>query len=182
MRLQLIQFPMNAEALSMDTARILLRTTRDLYLCASDDEGAETEGDDAGRSCVDMDNTCSLEGPMNPTPGARADVDDVMVRGGIDLILEFLCAAWEQVRESLSSVLRPDATALATALKVFLEAAVHGAGTLRYYATKETNRKRLRHMGVIRVISDGIRTAIKVSAERELCILISCSLLRLYYM
>lgn len=159
MRLQLIKYPMSIDQLDTDTVRILLRTTRDLYLCASEDDDQYV--DDVEGTFDNPDVSVSQE---DSTSLSTADgADDLMVRGGIDLILEFLSVVWAQTKESLNSLMeRGNPSSTPQALKIFLEAAVHGAGTLRFYSTKETNRKRLSHMGVMQTLCDGIRTAIKV--------------------
>jgi hypothetical protein len=160
MRLQLIKYPMSIDALDTDTVRVLLRTTRDLYLCASEEEDPYEDEEDGGAVGDGPDSSVTQEDPHNSTTADGAD--DLMVRGGIDLILEFLSVVWAQTKESMTSLLERGNPSTPQALKIFLEAAVHGAGTLRYYSTKETNRKRLSHMGVMQTLSDGIRTTIKV--------------------
>ena len=182
LRLHLVQYPMNIrDRLSPDDARILLRTTRDMYLSANEpDEESQTRnkeykrstsGSSKGNSHLNEDenqdnddsNELSQSSTTTNTGSSSSSfsyADDVMTRGGIDFILEFLGIIWEQFKtnEGLNIF-----TVSGVACKMFLEAGVHAAGILKSYSTKELNRKRLSHIGAMNVMSDGIKSVIQVS-------------------
>ena len=160
LRLLLVKYPVKHVAAS--DARVLLRTARDLYLCASEDQGEQREGGSQSEN----------EQPSN----------SVMLQGGIDQILEFLSIVWVQVESVFNAGdgFQPDADhsyvpvqegeklfGTGGAFKMFLEAAVYAAGIIRIYSTKETNRRRLCHIGAIGGLTDGLRVVLKIMAASK---------------
>jgi hypothetical protein len=164
LRLLLVKYPMRH--VPPQDARILLRTARDLYLCASE----ESEGDIPPSSSDQVVST--------PAPAGN----DMMVQGGIDQILEFLSIVWVQVESVFKSkdgfhgdidhsyVPVQEGEKLfgsVGAFKMFLEAGVYAAGIIRIYSTKETNRRRLCHIGAVAGLSDGLRTVLQILAAAK---------------
>jgi hypothetical protein len=104
---------------------------------------------------------------------------DVMVQGGIDQVLELLGLVWVQVEsvfratEGFHSEVDHSYAPVQEgeklygkvgAFKMFLEAGVYAAGVIRIYSAKETNRRRLCHIGAVAGLSDGLRTVLQVMA------------------
>ena len=162
LKLILVKFPVR-QVHSQD-ARILLRTTRDLYLCASDNDDENFQNNEVGNMV-----SSSLE-------------SDIMVQGGIDQLLEFLSIVWIQVetifksKEGFQSDVDHSYVPLQEgeklygdvgAFKMFLEAGVYAAGIIRIYSTKETNRRRLCHIGAVSGLSDGLRIVLQVVANAK---------------
>jgi len=165
LRLLLVKYPVRHVA--AQDARVLLRTARDLYLCASEDQGGGEQRDsDQYQSQGDTQSAGS----------------SVMLQGGIDQILELLGIVWVQVEKAFKSGngFQPDTDhnyvpvqegeklfGTGGAFKMFLEAAVYAAGIIRIYSTKETNRRRLCHIGAVGGLTDGLRTVLSVMAASK---------------
>jgi hypothetical protein len=179
LRLHLIQYPMNVkEKLSPDDARILLRTTRDMYLASQDSIRTDDDADNGFHSLYyalspphsplspfflvsEFDPSPSSSSSSSTSPASSAE--DVMTGGGINLILELLLVIWEQLKLSDGLNLFQATRSNNLSCKMFLEAGTHAAGILKSSSSKELNRKRLTHMGALNVMAEGIKAVIQVS-------------------
>lgn len=124
-------------------------------------------------TCESDEDNDGNEGFMMTSTASDNTNNSVMLQGGIDLLLELLSQVWQRLPRDFSREMDSEQRSNHTSSAgkeygslIMLESAVFAAGILRIYSNDEVNRRRLIHLGVIEIISDGLRAAGSVTSFR----------------
>lgn len=170
-------------AVHIDDARLLLRTTRDLYMMANEKTTStqlSTENmmmDNSNRQFLSDPRASENRYEESASNSLSQPVSVVMGDAVVDQIIDFLGIVWVQVnllyeRNDAKKGARDEINVIEKkvdygAIKLFLESCVYACGVLRCYSMSETCRKRLYIMNSISIINEGLITAINISSASK---------------
>lgn len=144
-----------------DVSSVILSTLQSMYqMCGTNDiedsniNAYEPDANNDGIYEIDDENQSSIVLSM-PSSSSK---NDVMLSGGIDIILDLLSQIWSRLPNDFKREVDSDQTN-GQGFMILLESAVYAAGILRIYSNDETNRRRLLHLGAVESIGEGLKVS-----------------------
>jgi hypothetical protein len=145
-----------------DISSVILSTLQSMYqMCGTDDTEEsnvntyEPDANNDGIYEIEDENPSMIQ---STTMSSSSSKNDVMLSGGIDIILDLLSQIWSRLPNDFKREVDSDQTN-GQGFMILLESAVYAAGILRIYSNDETNRRRLLHLGAIENIGEGLKVS-----------------------